>query len=162
MKQSNQNSPLLEQLIKAAEGAKPKEYRSEFVQQILPIVTAKQKTFQEVLADIMNKKAQVDPMVGSDPAPAAPPPAGDTGLEPPLGDDLGETEPTEEDPASLVRQALELLEKAQAALGGTPESTPESATDDISVDDAAPVTDMVDSAGTGAGAGAAAPPAPML
>jgi hypothetical protein len=165
MKQGNSNSDLLDQLIKAAEGVKPREYRNDFIHQITPILESKPKSFREVLAEVLNKKAQIgagpdsiedpatemDPMgdVGGDPGGDL---GGDLGEEPAPGDELGAE--GAEDPAALVSQALELIQKAQAALGGGA-GGPEPGADELGelggdldvADDAGgagPVTDAMD------------------
>lgn len=62
-KQSNVTSKLLDEMVKAAENAKPREFRNDFLDQITPILETKPQTLAEIFAEVMKKKAQ-----GLDPA----------------------------------------------------------------------------------------------
>ena len=130
-KQSNVTSKLLDEMIKTAEQAKQKDYRSDFLNQITPILEKKTKTFQEIMNGVLNKRAQFEDPAYSPAGPTDEEMMGEEGI--PTGDLVGdegegpvegieeETEETEEDPASLVQQALDLLQRAQSQLSPEPE-----------------------------------------
>lgn len=58
-KQSNVSSELLDKMVKAAENAKPRDYQKDFIDQIIPILTTKPQTLQDVFSGIV-KTAQID------------------------------------------------------------------------------------------------------
>lgn len=61
-KQSNVSSELLNQMVKAAESAKPRDFKSDFIDQITPILTTQPKTLRDVFADVLKTAQFDDPM----------------------------------------------------------------------------------------------------
>ena len=127
-KQSNVTSKLLEDMVKAAEHAKPRDLRSDFLDQIIPILAEKPKTLAEVFQNVMTKKAQLDPMEGAT-DPMVDDPGLDAGAEEfpaeemggedelggELGDDLGEESAVG---GSLADQLRSLADQVEALEGG--------------------------------------------
>ena len=118
-KQSNSNSKLLDQLVKAAKSTEAKPSSTEFANQIMRTLAHKDPTLEEVFSGMFKNAQGIDSIPGEDvAAPGADPLVGVD----PLGDELGEEplggEEAPDDPAALVSEALGLLERANTAMGG--------------------------------------------